>query len=127
MSFHVKKTMSTCFTVLRQLRSFRCSVTGDALVLSRLDYGNATLAGIPQHILRQLQSLINTAARLVYSSSRFDHITPLLRQLHRLKAKEWIDFILAVLVFKCVHGSDTFFRKLKPSLLKSLCGLPTSK
>jgi len=36
---------------------------------------------------------------------RDDHITPLLRQLHWLKAKERIDFELAVLVFKCVHGS----------------------
>jgi len=76
-----------------------------SLVLSRLDYGNATLAGIPQHLLRWLQSVMNAAARLIYSSSRFDHITPLLRQLHWLKAKERIDFKLAVLVFKSVHGS----------------------
>jgi len=52
------------------------------------------------------QSVMNAAARLIYSLSRFDHITPLLRQLHWLKAKERIDFKLAsVLVFKCVHGS----------------------
>jgi len=76
-----------------------------SLVLSRLDYGNATLAGIPQHLLRRLQSATNAAARPIYSSSRFDHITPLLRQLHRLKAKERIDNKLAVLVFKCVHES----------------------
>jgi len=48
---------------------------------------------------------MNAAARLIYLSSRFDHITPLLRQLHWLKAKERIDFNLAVLVFKCIHGS----------------------
>jgi len=48
---------------------------------------------------------MNAAARLIYSSSRFYHITPLLRQLHWLKAKERSDFKLAVLVFKCVHGS----------------------
>jgi len=49
--------------------------------------------------------VMNAAARLIYSSSRFDHITPLLRQLHWMKAKERIYFKLAVLVFKCVHGS----------------------
>jgi len=76
-----------------------------SLVLSRLDYGNGTLAGIPQHLLRRLQSVMNAADPPVYSSSRFDHITPLLRQLHWLKTKERIDFKLAVLVFKCVHGS----------------------
>jgi len=76
-----------------------------SLVLSRLDYGNATLAGIPQHLLRRHQSVMNAAVRLIYSSLRFDHITQLLRQLHWLKAKEQIAFKLAVLVFKCVHGS----------------------
>jgi len=49
--------------------------------------------------------VMNAAARLIYSSSRFDHITPLLCQLHWLKTKERIDFKLSVLVFKCVHGS----------------------
>jgi len=100
MSSHVRKTVSTCFGVLRQLRSIRRSLSRPVVqslltshVLSHLDYGNATLAGIPQHLLRQLQSVMNAAARLIYSSSRFDHITPLLRQLHWLKAKERIDFI----------------------------------
>jgi len=76
-----------------------------SLVLSRLDYGNATLAGIPQHLLRWLQSVMNAAARQIYLSSRFDHIILLLRQLHWLKAKERMNFKLAVLVFNCVHGS----------------------
>ena len=80
-----------------------------SLVLSRLDYGNATLAGISQHLLRRLQSVMNAAARLVYSSSRFDHITPLLCQLHWLKAKERIDFKLPVLVFKCLHGTASSY------------------
>jgi len=75
-----------------------------SLVLS-LAYSNATLVGIHQYLLRRLQSVTNAAARLIYSSSRFDHITALLRQLHWLKAKERTDFKLAVLVFKCVHGS----------------------
>ena len=48
---------------------------------------------------------MNSAARLVFSSSRYDHITPLLRQLHWLKAAERIDFKLAVLVYKCLHGA----------------------
>jgi len=42
-------------------------------------YGNATVAGIPSHLLSRLQSVMNAAARLIFSSSRFEHITPLLR------------------------------------------------
>ena len=41
----------------------------------------------------------------MFSSSRFDHITPLLHQLHWLKASERISFKCAVLVYKCLHGS----------------------
>ena len=76
-----------------------------SLVLSRLDYGNATLAGIPSYLLQQLQSVMNSATQLVFSSSRFDHITPLLRQLHWLRAPERIQFKLVVLVYKCLHGT----------------------
>ena len=82
MQSHVTRTVSTCFAVLRQLRTIRRSVSRTviqllvtSLVLSRLDYGNATLAGIPQHLLWRLQSVMNATARLIHSSSRFDHIT----------------------------------------------------
>jgi hypothetical protein len=45
------------------------------------------------------------SSRLVFSSSKYDHVTPLLRQLHWLKAPERIHFKLAVLVYKCLQGA----------------------
>jgi len=66
------------------------------LVLTRLDYGNANIASIPPYLLKRLQSVMNSAARLVFSSSRYDHIIPLLCQLHWLKARERTDFKLAI-------------------------------
>ena len=105
MRSHVTKTVSACFAVLRQLRSVRQSVPRSvlqllvmSLVLTRLDHGNATLAGIPLYLLKRLQSVMNSAARVVFSSSRYEHITPLLRQLYWLKAAERIDYKLALLV-----------------------------
>ena len=65
----------------------------------------STLAGVSSHLLSRLQSVMNAAARLIFSSSRFQHITPLLRQLHWLKAPERIAFKQSVLVYKCLHGS----------------------
>ena len=47
---------------------------------------------------------MNAAVRLV-SSSQFVHITPLLRQLHWLKASERIAFKCAALVDTCLYGS----------------------
>ena len=57
------------------------------------------------YLLNRLQSVMNSAARLMFSSSRYDPITPLLRQLHWLKARERIDFKLALLVYNCQHGA----------------------
>ena len=75
------KTVSACFAVLHQLRSVRRSVAKSvlqslvtSLVLTRLDYGNATLASILLYLLKRLQSVMKSAARLVFSSSRYDHI-----------------------------------------------------
>ena len=105
MRSHVTKTASGCFTVLQQLRSIRQYVSRPVfqslaalLVLTRLDHGSATLAGILQYLLKRLRSVMNLAARLVFSSPRYAHITPLLRQLHWLKTAEQTDFKLAVLV-----------------------------
>ena len=113
MRSHVAKSVSSCFVVLSQLRSISRSVSRSvlqslmvsSLVLPRLDYGNAALAGIPSHLLSRLQSVMNAAARLIFSCSRYDNITPLLRQLHWLKASERIAFKCAVLVYKCLYGS----------------------
>ena len=69
-----------------------------------LDYCNAVLADIPLHLAWRLQLAMNTAVRLVFASSKCDHITLLLRQLHWLKVPWRIDYKLAVLVYKCLHG-----------------------
>jgi len=94
-----------------QLRGIRRSVPRtvfqllvSCLVLPRLDYCNAVLAGISLHLARCLQSVMNAAARLVFTSSKCDHITLLLRQLHLLKVPRRIYYKLVVLVYKCLHG-----------------------
>jgi len=106
MRSNVMRTTSLCFAVLRQLRSIRRSIPRtvfkslvSCLVLPALDYCNSVLAGSPLHLVRRLQSVMNAAARLVFSSSKCDHITPHLRQLHWLTVSWWIDFKLAVLLY----------------------------
>jgi hypothetical protein len=111
MRTHVSRTVSACFSILRHLRSLRRSVTESvfqslvaSFVLKKLDYGNATLAGVPAHQIHRLQAVMNAAARLIFHTSRHDHITPLLRRLHWLRAPERITYKLAVLTFRCLHG-----------------------
>jgi len=88
MRTQVQWTVASCFATLRQLRSIRWSVPAPvyqslvvALVLSRLDYGNITLIGIPAYQLRRLQSVMNAAARSITGLRRSDHITDMLASL----------------------------------------------
>ena len=76
-----------------------------SLVLSWLDYGCATLAGLPSQLLDRLQSVQNAAARLIFGASQQVHVTPLLCSLHWLRMPEQIAFRLAVLVYRCLLGT----------------------
>ena len=89
MRSHVQQTVTRCFAVLRQLRSVRRSVPTSvfqtlvvALVLSKLDYGNATLGGLPANLLNCLQSVLNAAARSIADLRRSAHITDTLTSFH---------------------------------------------
>ena len=111
MRTHVGKTVSSCFSVLRRIRSIRRSVTKPvlkslvvSLILTRLDYGSATLVGLPRQLIDKFQSVLNAAARLICSARKYDHITPLLYDLHWLRAPQRIEYLLAVLTFRCQYG-----------------------
>ena len=76
-----------------------------SLILMWLDYGNTNLTSILLFLLKRLQSVMNFAAWMVFSSSWYDHVTPRLYQLHWLQTRERSDFKLAVLAYKCQHGA----------------------
>ena len=75
------------------------------LVITRLDQCNSVLAGISGYLQDRLQTVLNAAARLVYSRRTSEHTTPLLLELHGLRVPERIQFRLCVLVYHCVHGT----------------------
>jgi len=53
---------------------------------------------VSENLLRKVQSVQNAAARLLTSTRRCDHITPLLRQLHWLPVQRRVEFKIACLV-----------------------------
>ena len=75
------------------------------LVHSRLDYCNSVLAHLPWSLVQQLQSVLNSAARLIFGLKRFDHITPALIDLHWLPYPQRITYKLCMIMFKCLRGS----------------------
>jgi len=69
------------------------------------DCGNATLAGLPVNLLNGLQSVLNAAARSIAGLRRSAHITDTLASFHWLRAPERINFKLAVIVYRALHGT----------------------
>jgi len=61
-------------------------------ILSRLDYCNAVLAGLPKSTIVPLQRAQNAAARLVTGTGPRDHVTSVLQQLHWLPVKHRITY-----------------------------------
>lgn len=84
--------------------SARC--LAQSLVSSKLDYLNALLINLPDHLLQRLQRVQNTAARIVSRTKRCEHITPVLRSLHWLPVRARVTFKLCYLVFCALHGSS---------------------
>ena len=80
-----------------------------ALVTSRLDNCNAVLFGLPDHLIKRLQYVLNAAARLVSLTNKYDHITPVMMQLHWLPVKERINFKILLTTFKALHGINPLY------------------
>jgi len=87
-----------------------------AFISSRLDYCNSLLYGINDGLLKKLQAVQNAATRVTTKTRKFDHITPVLRELHWLPVRKRIVYKLAVVVYNCLHG-------LAPPYLAADCDL----
>ena len=90
-----------------------------AFVSSRLDYCNSLLYGVSDELLQKLQVIQNAAARVVTGVRKFDHITPVLRELHWLPVRQRNRFKLAMIVYMCLRG-------LAPPYLADDCVLVSS-
>ena len=90
-----------------------------AFITSRLDIHNATLLGLPQCQVHKLPKILNVAARMISGKSRFEHISPVLMDLHWLPVKKRVDFKLLVITYKALHA-------LAPAYISNLIELHVS-
>jgi len=110
-SFHMTAVSRSCKFQLHQLRAVRHSLSTDAtktlvsaFISRRLDYSNSLFACVMSGLMTILQSVENVAARFILKSGKFDHIKPILCDLHWLPVRQRVDFKVATLVYKCLHG-----------------------
>ena len=104
-------TCRSCFSQLRQLRAIRSSWTTDAaktlaqaFVGGRLVFCNSLLYGVSDDLLPRLQSVQNAAARFITGARKYDHISPVLRDLHWLPLRQMIIFKIATLMHQYLNG-----------------------
>ena len=81
----------------------------NALVHTHLDYCNALLIGLPQKLIRKMQMVQNTAARVLCRVKKFDHITPTLKKLHWLPIAYRIKYKVCLLTFKALRDQGPVY------------------
>ena len=112
MDVHISAVCRLCNFHLRKISSIRqflsvesVSQLVSSMILSRLDYCNSTLSGLPSVSLNRLQKVQNHAARLILRKRKTDHVSPLLKELHWLPVEARIKYKMCVLAFKHFQGT----------------------
>ena len=112
MAAHVSKAVKSANYHLRNIGRIRKYLTAEStkgavisLVTSRFDYCNGLLCGIPEELICKLQRVQNNAARVITLTKKYDHITPVLKELHWLPVRKRIEFKILLLAYKCLHGT----------------------
>ena len=120
---HINKITSSCYCTLGNIAKIRPSLDTksaqlitQALVTSCLDYCNTLLAGSSKYQIDKLQCIQNTSCQLICNISRYDHVSPAMRDLHWLKITERIVYKLCLLVYKCCNNlAPKYLIELLPS------------
>ncbi len=124
-SDHITKTARSCRFALYKIKKIRPFLSAhatqllvQALVLSRLDYCDALLAGLPASSIKPLQLIQNAAARLNFNEPKRTHVTPLFINFHWLPIAARINVCLQNHLWLCTP-------LLKKNYFRLICPLET--
>ncbi len=113
---HITETARSCRFALYNIKKIRpflsehaTQLLVQALVLSRLDYCNALLAGLSANSIKPLQLIQNTAARLIFNEPKRTHVTPLFIKVHWLPIAARIKFKGLMFAYKTTSGSAPLY------------------
>ena len=76
----------------------------NSFVFSKLLYCSSVWANTTKKNIELLQTVQNFAARIVSGTRKFDHVTPILKQLQWLPIVKQLEVRDAIMVFKCLNG-----------------------
>jgi len=104
--------------------------------MSRLDYCNAVLAGLPFSTLAPFQRVLHAAARTVLDLKPRDRVTPVLQELHWLPVAERIQYKLYLMVHKSLVGHTPVYNSdlltsvaecRRTCLIRTACFVPRTR
>ena len=88
---------------IRNLIPLSVAITlANSLVSSRLDYCNSLYFGMSKQNIQKLQRVQNSLARAITQTSKYQHITPVLKDLHWLPITQRIEYKISLLTFKTI-------------------------
>ena len=61
---------------------------------------------MPNTVMKKMQNVQNTAARIVTRTSRYSHITPVLKELHWLPVQYRVQYKTLTTTYKALHGQS---------------------
>ena len=75
-----------------------------SLVFSKLYYCSNVWSSTTKKNIEKLQKVQNFAARIITGTQKYEHITPILKQLNWLPVPDMLKYFFGVLTFKCLNG-----------------------
>ena len=108
---HVIKTASSCMSRLGQINRVKhvfdkrtLLMIINSLVFSKLFYCSNVWANTSKCNINKLQAVQNFACRIVSGARKYDHITPIRKELNWLPVADQLYYRSATMAFKCMTG-----------------------
>ena len=117
---HIDSIVKTCNFHIRNLYMIKDFVNRKnlvtlvhSLIISKMDYCNSLFIGLPNVILKKVQSVLNRVARLIFNLPPRVPTTSSLIELHWLPLKARIEFKICLITFKALKfNQPSYIREL---------------
>ena len=120
----INSVSKSCHFHIRDIRRIRhllplstATALANSLVYSKLDYCYSLYSGISQANLNKLQRIKNSLAIVITNTSKYQHITPILKKLHWLPIKQRIDYKLCLFMHIQNTNKSTTYISLQYSFI----------
>ena len=107
--YHINSLVKTCNYHIRNLYAVRKYLNKEtliglvhSLILSHVDYCNSLFLGLPNYLLKKIQTILNKCARLIFLLPPRTPTTRYLIELHWLPIRARIEFKICLIVYKAI-------------------------